>query len=65
MDEATDSHVLCPACGADLSGSDRAFCDDGCRQRWREARRERYARPPGPLNADLLAALNDELRAAG
>lgn len=54
--------LLCPACGAEITTTGAAFCDMLCRDRWRQERRERYARPPGALPVDLRRDLAEELR---
>ena len=64
MDADEMELLLCPACGAEITATGDAFCGAPCRERWRQQRRERYARPPGALSDGLLHALADALRDA-
>ncbi len=57
--------MCCPVCRRPVQIEPGPFCSASCRFAFREARRQSYAGPAGPLPVELVNALHAQLQEQG
>ncbi|HLZ69205.1 MAG TPA: hypothetical protein VKV26_04770 [Dehalococcoidia bacterium] len=57
--------MRCPVCRRPVQFESGPFCSASCRYAFREARRQSYAEPAGPLPPELADALHATLHEQG